>query len=77
MTTATHGVQILITDKSGGRDLRTTGQDEASQHSIVCVATTSTIQYTTNTTQQMIGTHSRPPNTLVTTTTTSNNGTKQ
>ncbi|MPC97567.1 hypothetical protein E2C01_092887 [Portunus trituberculatus] len=43
--------------------LRTTGlQHEASQLSIACVATTTTIQYTTDTTQQMMGAHSRPPN---------------
>ncbi|MPC86864.1 hypothetical protein E2C01_081701 [Portunus trituberculatus] len=48
--------------KSGGRQLRTTGRHEASQHSIVCVATTSTIQYTTETIQKMVGAHSRSPN---------------
>ncbi|MPD00385.1 hypothetical protein E2C01_095852 [Portunus trituberculatus] len=62
VTTAIHGVQILVTDKSDGQDLRTTGlQYEASQLSITCVATTTTIQCTTDTTQQMMGAHSRPP----------------
>ncbi|MPC97837.1 hypothetical protein E2C01_093173 [Portunus trituberculatus] len=31
VTTAIHGVQILVKDKSGGRQLRTNGQHEASQ----------------------------------------------